>query len=190
MLRGLVGLPWTFVRQVHGARVLVVEGPADGLAEADAIVTRSPATALGVLGADCALVGLASGERVVGVAHAGWRGLVAGVIGATAAVMRTMGAGRVEAVVSACIHAECYPFGARELARVAALLGDDVVGTAADGSPALDLPAAVRRSLAAADVELVAEAGVCTACSGEYFSHRARRDAARHVLGVWLEDEA
>lgn len=190
MLAGLVNLPWTFVRQVHGAHVLVVDGPADSLAEADAIVTKSPATALGVLGADCALVGLASEERVVGVAHAGWRGLVAGVIGATAAMMRTMGAGRVEAVVSACIHPECYPFGARELARLAGLFGDEVVGTAADGSAALDLPAVVRKSLAAADVELVAEAGVCTACSGAYFSHRARRDAARHVLGVWLKDEA
>ena len=82
------------------------------------------------------------------------------------------------------------PVRARELARLAGLFGDEVVGTAGDGSPALDLPAAVRKALATADVELVAEAGVCTACSGAYFSHRARRDGSRHVLGVWLEDEA
>jgi hypothetical protein len=182
-----VDRPWTFCRQVHGARVLEVDGPTAALAEADAIVTTSQETALGVLGADCALIGLASRERVIGVAHAGWRGLVAGVVGAAAETMRRGGASRIEAVVSACIHAECYPFAAADLAGLVAVLGDEVIGTAADGSPAFDLPAAVRRCLAAADVELVGAIDDCTACSGEYFSFRRRRDTARHLLGVWLE---
>ena len=187
LLQSLVSLPWTFVRQVHGARVVEVDGPSGVLEAADAIVTSSPATVLGVLGADCALVGLASPERVIGVAHAGWRGLVAGVVGATAETMRRRGASRIEAVVSACVHAECYPFAAADLAELAAVLGEEVVGAAADGSPACDLPAALRRVLAAADVTLVAAEGACTACSEEYFSFRRRRDTARHLLGVWLE---
>lgn len=183
----LVDLPWTFVRQVHGARVIEVDGPPGAMEEADAMVTTSPAAALGVLGADCALIGLASPERVVGVAHAGWRGLAAGVVGAAAAAIRVRGATRIEAVVSACVHAECYPFAASDLARLAARFGGEVMGTAADGSRAFDLPAAVRFCLAAAEVELVGAVGPCTACSGQYFSYRARRDTARHLLGVWLE---
>jgi len=182
-----VALPWTFVRQVHGARVLVVDGAVTEPAEADAIVTTSPATALGVLGADCALVGLASPEGVIGVAHAGWRGLAAGVVEEVAAAMRRRGASTIEAVVSACIHAECYPFGAAELAALCGRLGAGVAATAADGSPGLDLPAAVRGRLDGAGVDLVGEVGECTACSGAYFSYRGRRDTARHLLGVWLE---
>jgi len=183
----LVELPWTSVRQVHGAGVLVVDGPLAEPVAADAIVTSSDATALGVLGADCALIGLASPEGVIGVAHAGWRGLAAGVVAAAAAAMRKGGASTIEAVLSACVHAECYPFGAADLAQLATALGDEVVASAADGSPALDLPAAVRGRLADAGVELAAEVGVCTACSGEYFSYRSRQDTARQLLGVWRE---
>jgi hypothetical protein len=186
----LVARPWTFVRQVHGARVIEVTGPSPMIEEADAIVTTASSAALGVLGADCALIGLASPEGVVGVAHAGWRGLAAGVVGAIAAAMRGRGATRIEAIVSACIHAECYPFAPADLARLADLFGGGVVGTAADGSPAFDLPAAVRQRLADAAIELAGAVGVCTACSGEYFSHRARRDTARHLLGIWREPSA
>lgn len=172
---------------MHGAQVAEVDGPSAALVESDAIVTSSPATALGVLGADCALLGLASPEGIIGVAHAGWRGLLAGVVGATADKMRARGASRLEAVLSACVHEECYPFAASDLDRLAAALGDEVIGTASDGSPAFDLPAAVRGRLAAAEVELVAAAEGCTACSGEYFSFRRHHDAARHLLGVWLD---
>jgi hypothetical protein len=182
-----VALPWTFVRQVHGAAVLVVDGAVAEPAEADAIVTTAASTALGVLGADCPLVGFASPEGVIGVAHAGWRGLAAGVVEEAAAAMRRLGASTIEAVVSACIHAECYPFGAAELAALGHRLGPGVVAETADGSPALDLPAAVRGRLAGAGVDLVGEVGECTACSGAYFSYRKRRDTARHLLGVWLE---
>jgi hypothetical protein len=172
---------------VHGAQVAGIDGPSAALVESDAIVTSSPETALGVLGADCALLGLASPEGVIGVAHAGWRGLVAGVVGATVEAMRARGASRLEAVLSACVHKECYPFAAGDLARLAAVLGEEVIGTASDGSPAFDLPAAVRGRLAVAEVELVAAENECTACSGEYFSFRRHHEAARHLLGVWLD---
>ena len=57
-----------------------------------------------------------------------------------------------------------------------------------DGEPALDMPAAVRAALAAADVELVHDAGVCTACSSDYFSHRARGEKERQAMVVWRTD--
>ena len=79
------------IRQVHGGRVVVVEDPAAAGAragtEADALVTAAPGVALAVHTADCAPVALVSPEGVLGVAHAGWKGLEAGVIPAVAAAM-------------------------------------------------------------------------------------------------------
>ncbi|MBO0731516.1 MAG: polyphenol oxidase family protein, partial [Acidimicrobiaceae bacterium] len=120
----LVNLPWTVLRQVHGARVVTVASPGEGSGEpADGAVTTCPGAALAVLTADCAPVALASPEGVVGVAHAGWRGLLAGVIEATVEAMRALGARRVDAVLGPCIRPACYAFGAEDLEIVAARLG-------------------------------------------------------------------
>ena len=187
---GLPGVPtpWTRLRQVHGARVVTVDAPgACAGEEADAAVTTVPGAALAVLTADCAPVALASEDGVVGVAHAGWRGLVAGVIPATVSTMRDAGArGAIRAVVGPCIEAACYEFGVDDLDAVAAVLGDVVRGETAEGRPALDVAAAVRSSLTSAGVEDVDDVGVCTACAGTHFSHRARGDLARQALVAWI----
>jgi len=153
---------------------------------ADGAVSAAPGVALAVLTADCAPVALASPEGVIGVAHAGWRGLLAGVIPQTVAAMRAIGAGRVLAALGPCIHAECYPFGTSELDEIEGRLGVAVRSTARDGAPALDLPAAVATSLQTADAELVMDAGVCTACSGGYWSWRAGRHPQRQATVVWV----
>ncbi len=179
------GESWTFVHQVHGARVAVTRAPTGPLElEADAIVSAAPGAVLAVLGADCALVGFASAEGVVGVAHAGWRGLLAGVLGETVAAMRELGATAVEAVLSACIHPECYAFSPGDLDAVARVLGPEVVATTAAGGPALDLPAGVAGRLEALAVPLVGRLGGCTACSPGWYSHRARADSGRHALAI------
>jgi YfiH family protein len=185
--------PWTWLRQVHGARVVVVDGPGDHAgAEADAAVTAHPGAALCILTADCAPVALSSPEGVVGVAHAGWRGLAEGVLPATVAAMRELGATGVTAALGPSIHAECYEFSPDDLDAVAARLGDVVRASTADGKPALDVPAAVRSSLEAAGVELAIDADSCTACAVDgdgrprWFSHRARREEARQALVAWL----
>jgi YfiH family protein len=184
--RAVVDLPWTWLHQVHGAGVVRVTRPGDGAATlADAAVTAAPGCALAVLTADCAPVALASSEGVIGVAHAGWRGVAAGVIEATVAEMEALGATAIEAAVGPCIHAECYEFGDRELDDVAGRLGDTVRSTSAGGRPALDLPAAVRAALARAGVEAVGDAGVCTACSPSHFSWRARKETQRQATVVW-----
>src|ERR1039457_4835242 len=68
---------WRFLRQRHGDGVVVL-GPEEVCEgrEADALVTKLPGAPLAVFSADCALVGLASPEGVVGAVHAGWRGLL------------------------------------------------------------------------------------------------------------------
>jgi polyphenol oxidase len=184
--RAVVDLPWTWLHQVHGAGVVRVTQPADGAGtKADAAVTSTPGCALAVLTADCAPVALASREGVIGVAHAGWRGVAAGVIEATVAEMEALGATAIEAAIGPCIHAECYEFSAPDLDDVATRLGDTVRATTASGAPALDLPAAVRVALARAGVEAVDDAGVCTACSPAHFSWRARQETQRQATVVW-----
>jgi YfiH family protein len=167
---------WAWLHQVHGAAVHVVRAPGGVQGrEGDALVTAVPGVALAVFTADCAPVAMASPEGVVGLVHAGWRGLDAGVIDAAAAAMRGLGATRLEAALGPCIRAECYEFGAAELDRLAARWGTPA------GRPALDLPAAVAVALERCGAELVDDAGVCTACSDGWFSHRARGDLGRQA---------
>ena len=180
-------LPWTWLRQVHGAEVVVVaEAGAEAGREADAAVTAVGGAVLAVQTADCAPVALLSPQGVVGAAHAGWRGLESGVLGAAVDAMRALGAQEVSAVLGPCIHAECYEFGKVELDRLAERLGDRVVGVTSGGTPALDLPAGVRSALAQAGVEDVEVVDTCTSCDQRFFSHRARGDSGRQALMVWL----
>jgi YfiH family protein len=178
--------PWSWLRQVHGARVIHVDRAGSGAGETvDAAVTASDDTALAVLTADCAPIALVSGEGVLGVVHAGWRGLVAGVVEAAVTSMRDMGATEVSAVVGPCIHPECYEFGPADLDTVSRRLGATVRATASTGRPALDLPAAVRAALRTAGVASVDAVDECTACSPAYDSHRARAEAERQAVVVW-----
>lgn len=182
----VVDRPWSLVRQVHGTDVIVVERPGEtGRGVGDALVTAHPGAAIAVLTADCAPVALASPEGILGVAHAGWRGLAGGVLEATVAAMRRLGAGRIEAVLGPCIHPECYAFGAEDLDRVADRLGAAVRATDRDGHPALDIPAGVAAVLERAGAELVGDVDVCTSCDDGYWSWRARADSERQATVVW-----
>lgn len=196
--RQVVALPWTWLRQAHGAEVVVVDQPGAGaVAVADASVTAVPDLALSVQVADCApvvLLGEAgphagagdAGLAAVGVAHAGWRGLVAGIIPAAVAAMRRVGGPRIRAAIGPCIHPECYEFAAGDLDAVASVLGDEVRGRTATGGPALDLVAGVRMALAASGVGTCADVGICTACSPRHWSHRAAGDPQRQALVACL----
>ena len=181
------GRPVTWLRQVHGATVVRVEEPGGGCGvQADAAVTDVAGAALSVITADCAPVLLSSTEAI-GAVHAGWRGLVAGVIPATVAALHDLGATEITAWLGPCIRTRCYEFGAADLDEVEALLGPSVRGTTAWGTPALDVGAGVRASLAAAGLETLIDTGVCSACSPVHFSHRARVDAGRQAALIWLE---
>ncbi|HET6810546.1 MAG TPA: polyphenol oxidase family protein [Acidimicrobiales bacterium] len=189
--RAVVDRTWSWLRQVHGASV-VSAGPGqvvEGL-EADAVVADpglASQTALAVFTADCGPLALASPEGAMAAVHAGWRGLVAGVVPAAVEVMRRAGARSVVGALGPCIHAECYEFGASDLAAVEREVGAAVGGVTAWGAPALDLPAAVAAAAEAAGVELVFSSPVCTACSPDHYSHRARGDTGRQALVVWRD---
>ena len=178
--------------QVHGTSVIEVDVPwAPGAGpRADAMVTRRPSLALGIITADCAPVLFADAEAgVVGAAHAGWRGAVAGVIEATIDAMLRLGArtDRIVAAVGPCIGQSSY--------EVAADLRDAVLRRApedarffADGTREarwqFDLPGYCAARLVAAGVAEVAVTGIDTLAEEErFFSHRRRTLAGGGPIG-------
>lgn len=188
---GDFGTPWTLVRQVHGNRVVTIEQSMGDMDEpADAIVTKVSGLAIAVLGADCSLVGLSSDEGIIAVAHAGWRGLLAGVIEATVTRMRDLGAGAISAVIGPTIGPECYEFSAVDLVPIVARYGERIHVRRIDGSDALDLAGAVELALLGTGVDVRARLGGCTACDPRFYSWRGGRDESRHALVIYRSDEA
>jgi len=176
-----------WLSQVHGAIVSDADKGAK-TPKADGAIARQRGRVLAIQVADCMPVLLSSEDgAVVAAAHAGWRGLAAGVLTETTATMRSLGATRIDAVVGPCIHAECYEFGADDLFTMASRFGPSVSAATAWGTPALDLPAAVRAALAVEDVTVIDAGTACTGCDDRYWSHRRRGDRERHGMAVWLE---
>jgi len=189
--RLLVDLPWVWLRQVHGADVVTVTASdATSLVgvDGDALVTTDSGLALAIQTADCLPVVLWSAEGVIGAAHAGWRGLEAGVLERTAAAMRGLGATEIDARIGPCIHVECYEFGEGDLDRLAGRFGDEVRGRTAQGTPALDVPRMFDVAARRAAIRGYGVDGSCTACHGErWFSHRARSEAGRMATVIWRD---
>jgi YfiH family protein len=171
------------MRQVHGNGVAVVERPwpAGGPPEADALVTAEPGLALAVLVADCAPVLLASfddgGAGVVGVAHAGRRGMAGGIVAATVAAMRDLGAdpAATMALVGPTICGRCYEVP-EALQEEVSDIEPSARSTTRSGSPALDVRAGVVAQLRAAGVGTIEVDPTCTAESAALYSYR--RDGA------------
>jgi copper oxidase (laccase) domain-containing protein len=186
--RRLAGRPWSSSRQVHGSNVIELTGaPGATDLEADGIVTARPGTPIAMFGADCALIAFASREGPVGIAHAGWKGLTGNVIGATVEALRSLGAREIHAATSAMIHPECYEFSPGDLDSAVAAFGEQVRAKTTDDRVAFDLPGGVAEALRRAGVEVVTSLGGCTACEGDWYSWRARREVARHGLVCWRE---
>ena len=165
---------------MHGADVVRVEAPGDQTGvEADAAWTSVPGARLAVRTADCVPIVL-EGDQRVGIVHAGWRGLAAGIVAATIDAM----GGATRAVVGPHIRAGCYEFGADDLDEVVAALGPHARSTTTWGAPALDLTAGVRAALGD---RTIIDDGACTACTDIFFSWRARQEHARFATIAWLE---
>ena len=178
-----VGAPVAFSAQVHGDRVLELGAaelaewsaaePPVAAGEADAMVTTETGLALGVLVADCVPVVLADpAARVAGVAHAGRKGVAAGVVHRAVDRMLERGA-RVEdlrAAVGPAVCGACYEVPAAMRDEVAAVV-PETWATTASGTPALDLPAGVLAQLAARGVAAT-RVDRCTLTDSDLYSHR------------------
>ena len=178
---------WTWLHQIHGAAVVEVDHPGAGAGSSgDASVTSVPGAVLAVQSADCAPV-VMTGGGVVGVAHAGWRGLVAGVIPATVAALRRRTSAPISALLGPVIRPANYELGEIDLEAVVAVAGPAATGRTAEGRPALDMGAAVAGILAAEGVTDFEDLKIDTA-DVTWFSHRVRADAERQVTVAWLEE--
>jgi len=175
------------MRQVHGADVAVVEDVPSEPPEADALVTAGRGLALVVLVADCTPV-LLSDRRagVIAAAHAGRRGLAAGVLPATLDVMAGLGAraDRIHAVVGPGICPEHYEVPAEMRAEVTALAPGSDASTSR-GTPALDIRAGLLRQLHEAGVRRLAVLPQCSAEDDRFFSHRRDGVTGRFAGVVW-----
>ena len=184
---GLVGLT-----QVHGQDVVTVKAPwlpGQG-PRADGAVTARPGIALGIVTADCAPVLFADSEAgVVGAAHAGWRGAVAGVLEATLAAMVALGASpaRVTAAIGPCIGQASYEVAA-DLRHAVLVQEPADAGFFADGVRAerwqFDLAGYCAARLGAAGIGSVRVTGHNTLAEPtRFFSHRRRTLAAGGPIG-------
>lgn len=176
---------WHWLRQVHGAAVVDADAEVPG-AQADAAVTTAADQIVSVVTADCCPVLLWSENGVVAAAHAGWKGIVAGVLQSTVATMRARGAGSVSAVLGPCICPRCYEFGTRDLDVVASRLGPDVRSATSSGAASLDTRRACQLALAEVEVSLAIDAVPCTLHDEIYFSHRRNAEPQRQAGAIVL----
>ncbi len=189
------------VWQVHGADVVVIRGrgPQEWPPpQADGILTREIGLPLVMRFADCVPILLYDPvQRVAGIAHAGWRGTVAGAGAATVRTMCDAFGSRpadILAAIGPSIGPCCYEVGEEVVAQIREVFGDrEELFHAANGKgPRLDLWAANRLALEQAGVEQIEVAGICTACrKDEFFSHRAEAGrTGRFGVVIMLKEEA
>ncbi|MGZ4437308.1 MAG: polyphenol oxidase family protein [Nocardioidaceae bacterium] len=176
------------MRQVHGADVQVVtpESLAAAPPTADGLVTDRAGIVLLVRVADCVPVLLADeAAGVVGAAHAGRPGMVAGVVPATVAAMRRLGARAITAWVGPHVCGRCYEVPEQMRAEVAAAVPASYAETSW-GTPALDVGAGVVSQLEADGVTVV-DASRCTIEDDDLYSYRRQGVASGRLGGlVWV----
>lgn len=197
---GVPGENLCTVYQCHSPDVITVDAPIDGQEfKADAMVTAVPGMALGVLTADCGPVLFADGNaRVIGAAHAGWKGALYGVLENTIAAMERLGARRenIVAVLGPSISQTNYEVGPEFVERL----------TMENASNGAYLQPSDRRGHALFDlnsytISRLERAGVTATCLGRctyaeedlFFSyrrttHRKEPDYGRQISAIVLGD--
>lgn len=161
--------PIQYMSQVHGNRVAIIEEVMDEDPTADALVTGIPGVSLAVQVADCIPLLLHSSQSVAAV-HVGRKGLVNGVALVALDVMRDMGSSQITAIIGPSICGSCYEVS-QEIHDEVAALHPAASARTPQGTPALDLPAALRAVLVSAGISIIDEFR-CTQESDDLFSYR------------------
>jgi YfiH family protein len=183
-LRALLPAEPRWLHQVHGARVVDAARAASG-EKADASIARQRATVCVVKIADCMPVLFADEDAtVVAAAHAGWRGLAAGVLEATIDATGAA-AEKLYAWLGPAIGPRVYEVG-EDVRSAIGEPGDAFVPTR-PGHWLLDLYAVARERLRRRGVQRIYGGGYCTYSERErFFSYRRDRDQRRMVAAIWL----
>jgi YfiH family protein len=188
------------VHQVHSPDAVVASGPWEGASRprADAIVTRTEGIAIGVTAADCGPILLVDpNARVIGAAHAGWKGALTGILESTIDAMEKLGAerGGMVAAIGPLIRQHSYEVGGEFVERFI----DTDAGNALFFLPStrerhsmFDLAGFIRMRLENAGVLMIDDLGVDTYSDERFYSyrrsvHRKEPDYGRHVHAIALE---
>jgi len=186
--------------QYHSAVVLAVDEGWDWQSppKADGLVTRQKGLAIAVNTADCTPVIFADVKgRAVGIAHAGWKGTVGGVLEAVVAAMAELGveAGDIIAAIGPTISQENYEVGPEFVEQFIADNPDSArffIPSKRDGHAMFDLPACVEARLQSCDLNQIEDLALCTYGDEEQFfsyrraTHRSEPDYGRQMSGVCL----
>lgn len=187
------------VYQIHSADVAVATHPwnATSRPRADAMVTNTPGLAIGVTTADCGPILFADPQaRVIGAAHAGWKGALGGVLEATIAAMEKLGATSTNmvAAIGPLIRQQSYEVGAEFVAR----FNENDAATARFFVPSsranhamFDLAGYIGERLKRAGIATIDDVGLCTYSDPRFFSyrrsvHRAEPDYGRNIHAIVL----
>lgn len=196
------------VYQIHSPDVAIADAnwdatwnatwDASSRPRADAIVTAIPGLAIGVTAADCGPVLFADPKaRIIGAAHAGWKGALTGVLEATIDAMEKCGAGRADivAAIGPLIRQPSYEVGAEFVDRFtqadAGYAAFFIASTRA-GHAMFDLGGFIRMRLQCAGIGLIDDTGIDTYPDERFFSyrrsvHRGEQDYGRHIHAIVLE---
>ena len=186
--------------QIHSPDVAVATGPWDTASRprADAIVTATENLAIGVTAADCGPVLFVDpGARVIGAAHAGWKGALTGVLESTVKAMEQLGAQRagIVAAIGPLIRQPSYEVGAEFVDRFVQADRDNArffIPASRENHAMFDLAGFIRLRLEKAGVLMIDDTGIDTYSDERFFSyrrsvHRGEPDYGRHVHSIVLE---
>jgi YfiH family protein len=188
------------LHQVHSPDAVVATGPWQSASRprADAIVTRSEGLAIGVTAADCGPILFADpAARVIGAAHAGWKGALTGILESTIEAMEKLGADRngMVAAIGPLIRQHSYEVGGEFVERFVeadAESGRFFIPASREGHAMFDLAGFIRMRLENAGVLMIDDIGVDTYSDERCYSyrrsvHRKEPDYGRHVHAIVLE---
>jgi polyphenol oxidase len=187
--------------QTHSPDTIVATGPWGGplRPKADAIVTASAGLAIGITAADCGPVLLVDpNARVIGAAHAGWKGALTGILESTIEAMERLGAerGGMVAAIGPMIRQQSYEVGGEFVERFLKADAENAtyfLPSARDGHAMFDLAGFIRTRLENAGVLMIDDLGVDTYSDDERFYsyrrsvHRKEADYGRHLNAIALE---
>jgi len=185
--------------QIHSPDVAVVTTPWDlkDRPQADAMVTKIPGIAIGVAAADCGPILFTDPKaRVIGAAHAGWKGALGGVLEATIEAMEQIGAARanIHASIGPLIRQPNYEVGAEFVARFVEHNRDNevfFVPSIREGHAMFDLAGLIRTRLQATGIGSIDDLDICTYADERMFSyrrsgHRKEPDYGRNIHAIAL----
>ncbi len=179
---------WSFLTQIHGSKNIEVKENESVLGlEGDALFTTQERKVLTIQVADCVPIALVSDSGAIAAIHAGWKGLLNGVIENTSEVLQDKSPGDQAAVIGPHIGPCCYEYGRKDLDSFIEAFGASVVGVTDSSTDSLDLMAIVRVILEKRGIEIEYRDGSCTSCDSKFWSYRSNGTQKRQSLLAWIE---